>query len=264
MFGYTGHSTHWRDLRQAPLGLLRRAKCYGGNLLLEIVGRPRVEWARTGWKGIMAKLKKNPALLAPGPGALHQRIGSQSVRTSFRMSPGAVDALSWMAQRFGTTQKEILRQIVADLVALEAQSPRRFASLVRRAKAASGDSSVRRAYVVPNDALDMLKGIARRSACSRDAILQEALRTYFDATSEAEDSLRASRGRALQIIRGAHQRATHGDAALRELLDAGDPIAARFSAIVDALADLERDLAHELDPDMPDWSPADSAPLGDD
>ncbi len=201
----------------------------------------------------MPSLKKRHTPLKPGVYQLQRRAVPQSVRTSFRFSAEASDALAWMAKRFETTQKHIIATVVHDLKELRDNAPRRFQALARTAYESTTAHGTRRAYVVPRNTLDVLHELASDAQSPRDALLESALYAYFEATKDAEDTLRSNRGHALNALRDMMTQTEKAANELDAVLDKEDPIRERFDSIAADFAKLELELRTEVEPNAPVW-----------
>ena len=92
--------------------------------------------------------------------------GRQSVRTTFKLSPRSIDALSLLAGQLGIKQKSIFDHLVDDTRALQAlaQDIEKRAEIERE--------RVAKTYVISRKTLENLEQVCKRYQAPRDALVE--------------------------------------------------------------------------------------------
>lgn len=95
--------------------------------------------------------------------------GKQSVRATFRLSAGAIDAISIVSAHLGIKQKSLFDHLMEDTGALHS-----IADEIRRARVRQ-KSKVQKTYVVSRKTLSLLEEISKRFSAPRDALVEVSI-----------------------------------------------------------------------------------------
>lgn len=154
--------------------------------------------------------------------------GRQSVRTTFKLSEHAIDALSILAGQLGIKQKSLVDHLIEDTRALELIAED-FAELGRRS------GRVAKTYVVSRRTLENLERISLRFNTPRDALVEHSIERILPLLQREKD--RHSRRK--ETLRDLQQFQTAGEALLGEAegsLGEDDPVCQELQNMLRAVA----------------------------
>ena len=107
--------------------------------------------------------------------------GRQSVRTTFKLTPRSIDALSLLASQLGIKQKSIFDHLVDDTRALQALAR----DLENRAELAQ--DRVPKTYVISRKTLENLEQVCKRYQAPRDALVEFCIERIMPLIKEEKE-----------------------------------------------------------------------------
>lgn len=112
--------------------------------------------------------------------------GRQSVRTTFKLSQKAINALSILACQMGIKQKSLFDHLVDDVQALKA--------IAREAEdAASTAQRVPKTYVISRRTLENLEHISARYNTPRDLLVEFSIERILPLIEQEKESMKKGR-----------------------------------------------------------------------
>ncbi len=139
--------------------------------------------------------------------------GRQSVRTTFKLSPRCIDALSLLAGQLGIKQKSIVDHLVDDTQTLHA--------LAREAvqRDSMADDRVAKTYVISRRTLESLETVSKRFQTPRDTLVESSIERIMPLLKEEKRK---------------HQQRKHLQDRLQQLLQASKELLEQADAVLDA------------------------------
>ena len=107
--------------------------------------------------------------------------GRQSVRTTFKLTPRSIDALSLLASQLGIKQKSIFDHLVDDTRALQALAR----DLENRAELVK--ERVPKTYVISRKTLENLEQVCKRYQAPRDALVEFCIERIMPLIKEEKE-----------------------------------------------------------------------------
>jgi hypothetical protein len=107
--------------------------------------------------------------------------GRQSVRTTFKLTPRSIDALSLLASQLGIKQKSIFDHLVDDTRALQALAR----DLENRAELVQ--ERVPKTYVISRKTLENLEQVCKRYQAPRDALVEFCIERIMPLIKEEKE-----------------------------------------------------------------------------
>ena len=107
--------------------------------------------------------------------------GRQSVRTTFKLTPRSIDALSLLAGQLGIKQKSIFDHLVDDTKALQALAR----DLENRAEL--DQERVPKTYVISRKTLENLDQVSKRYQAPRDALVEFCIERIMPLIKEEKE-----------------------------------------------------------------------------
>jgi len=104
--------------------------------------------------------------------------GRQSVRTTFKLPPRSIDALSLLATQLGIKQKSLFDHLVDDTRALQA-----LAREIEKRDAVK-ENRVAKTYVISRKTLENLEQVCRRYQTPRDALVEFSIERIMPLIQE--------------------------------------------------------------------------------
>lgn len=111
--------------------------------------------------------------------------GRQSVRTTFKLTPRSIDALSLLAGQLGIKQKSIFDHLVDDTRALQALAR----ELEKRE--ALNEERVPKTYVISRKTLENLEQVCKRYQTPRDALVEFSIERIMPLIKEEKKKHRS-------------------------------------------------------------------------
>jgi len=144
--------------------------------------------------------------------------GRQSVRTTFKLSPRSIDALSLLAGQLGIKQKSIVDHLIDDTQALHALAR----EAVQRTRTA--DDRVAKTYVISRRTLESLERVSKRFQTPRDILVESSIERIMPLLREEKrkhQQRKRLQDRLQQLLHASKELLEQADA----VLDADDPVA---------------------------------------
>ncbi len=107
--------------------------------------------------------------------------GRQSVRTTFKLTPRSIDALSLLAGQLGIKQKSIFDHLVDDTRALQA-----LAREIEQ-RDAIDENRVAKTYVISRKTLENLEQVSKRYQTPRDALVEFSIERILPLIQEEKN-----------------------------------------------------------------------------
>jgi hypothetical protein len=143
--------------------------------------------------------------------------GRQSVRTTFKLTPRSIDALSLLAGQLGIKQKSIFDHLVDDTRTLQALAR----DLEKRSE--MDQERVPKTYVISRKTLENLEQVCKRYQAPRDALVEFCIERIMPLIKEEKEKhLKRQKLHAKLDEFLAHSRELLEDA--DKLLDRDDPV----------------------------------------
>jgi hypothetical protein len=143
--------------------------------------------------------------------------GRQSVRTTFKLTPRSIDALSLLAGQLGIKQKSIFDHLVDDTAALKA-----LAKEIEN-RETIGDNRVAKTYVISRRTLENLERVCKRYQTPRDALVEfsiERILPLIQDEKKKHNNRKKLTGKLNQLLSDSRELLEKAD----RLLDRDDPV----------------------------------------
>jgi hypothetical protein len=143
--------------------------------------------------------------------------GRQSVRTTFKLSPRCIDALSLLAGQLGIKQKYIVDHLIDDTQALHALAR----EAVQRTRTV--DDRVAKTYVISRRTLESLERVSKRFQAPRDILVESSIERIMPLLREEKrkhQQRKRLQDRLQQLLHASKELLEQADA----VLDADDPV----------------------------------------
>lgn len=151
--------------------------------------------------------------------------GRQSVRTTFKLPPRCIDALSLLAAQLGIKQKSIFDHLVDDTRVLQALA-REFEQ-----RQPADQNRVAKTYVISRKTLENLEQVSKRFQTPRDALVEFSIERIMPLLQEEKNKHKNRK----KLRSGLDRFLQEGRALLKEadkLLDRDDPAFQRIYQMV--------------------------------
>lgn len=126
----------------------------------------------------MTEKKKSVELVMMSETYSSDLKGRQSVRTTFKLTPRSIDALSLLAGQLGIKQKSIFDHLVDDTAALKA-----LAKEIESRKTIAANR-VAKTYVISRRTLENLEQVCKRYQTPRDALVEFSIERILPLIQE--------------------------------------------------------------------------------
>lgn len=126
----------------------------------------------------MTEKKKSVELVMMSETYSSDLKGRQSVRTTFKLTPRSIDALSLLAGQLGIKQKSIFDHLVDDTAALKA-----LAKEIENRKTIAANR-VAKTYVISRRTLENLEQVCKRYQTPRDALVEFSIERILPLIQE--------------------------------------------------------------------------------
>jgi len=126
----------------------------------------------------MADKKKSVELVMMSQTYSSDLKGRQSVRTTFKLTPRSIDALSLLAGQLGIKQKSIFDHLVDDTTALKT-----LAKEIEKREVIAPDR-VAKTYVISRRTLENLEQVCKRYQTPRDALVEFSIERILPLIQE--------------------------------------------------------------------------------
>ncbi len=152
--------------------------------------------------------------------------GRQSVRATFKLSSGCIEAISIVAAQLGIKQKSLFDHLAQDSESLNA-----IAKEVQNARVGA-ENRVQKTYVISRSSLSLLDEISRAFNAPRDALVEFSVRRLLPVIDN-EQKKYEMRKAAFAGIRQHLNKGTHLLEKLIEQMGEDDPVVARLASVMD-------------------------------
>lgn len=153
--------------------------------------------------------------------------GRQSVRATFKLSVGCIEAISIVAAQLGIKQKSLFDHLAQDSDTLNA-----IAREVQNARVRSGNR-VQKTYVISRRSLSLLDEISRAFNAPRDALVEFSVRRLLPVIDDEQKKYEMRKAAYTNI----RKHLDKGLLLLERMIDQlgeEDPVVARMAAAMDA------------------------------
>ncbi len=165
--------------------------------------------------------------------------GKQSVRTTFKLTDKAIEALSIMSYQLGIKQKSLFDHLVDDIQLL-----REIAESVEQKK--RGKNCVAKTYVISRRTLENLDIISTRYSTPRDLLVEvsiERLLPLIEQEKQKHEKRKQLHAGFCEILHKAEEMILQSEQELGE----DDPVLGRYGGAVAALAKSVREMEGYLE-----------------
>jgi hypothetical protein len=168
----------------------------------------------------------------------------QSVRTTFRFSERAEDALDRLSKTTKVTKKDILDRFARLILKDDALTTR----LVKEASkvAANQELGVRKTWVITKATLKLIRDKSQTNGLSRDALAESLVLFANELIKTANQQRPEKHKEALKIIDDFWKNAEQIEDQLGDLLGEDDPICERFRYVVPIIMNLSMAIEAEI------------------
>ncbi|THB77763.1 MAG: hypothetical protein D6B25_05965 [Desulfobulbaceae bacterium] len=147
--------------------------------------------------------------------------GKQSVRTTFKLSPKCIDAMSLLAGQLGIKQKSLFDHLMDDTQALKAIAEESPEEQTRRSE------RVAKTYVISRRTLEVLEHFSRKFETPRDILVEFSIERIMPLVEE-ERKKHEQRKKLLERIDDLHRSSRKLLAEADQTLDSDDPVLERL------------------------------------
>ena len=155
--------------------------------------------------------------------------GRQSVRATFKLSSGCIEAISVVAAQLGIKQKSLFDHLAQDSDSLNA-----IAREVQNARVRA-ENRVQKTYVISRRSLSLLDEISQAFNAPRDALVEFSVRRLLPVI----DTEQKKYERRKQAFHGMRRHFEEGMQLLEKMIDQlgeEDPVVSRMAAVMEAYA----------------------------
>ncbi len=173
----------------------------------------------------------------------------KSVRITLRIRKDCSDAITWLAEYYGITQKELFEQMAKELPSflVEIRKHRAFKKIEVRTVTAR----IRKAQLVSSKAYRLLGSLSKRYRTSRDQLIETwVLLTKILLEQQAKESVDKHK-EAFKIVEDFWDHAETVKEELRKLLGDEDPILRRFYDVLSVVDFLCQSIEAEIEEGIP-------------
>lgn len=152
--------------------------------------------------------------------------GRQSVRATFKLSSGCIEAISIVAAQLGIKQKSLFDHLAQDSDSLNA-----IAREVQNARV-SAENRVQKTYVISRRSLTLLDEISRAFNAPRDALVEFSVRRLLPVIDNEQKKYEMRKA----AFKGIRNHLERGKLLLGRMVDelgADDPLVAKMAAVMD-------------------------------
>jgi uncharacterized protein (UPF0147 family) len=155
--------------------------------------------------------------------------GRQSVRATFKLSAGCIEAISIVAAQLGIKQKSLFDHLAQDSDSLNA-----IARKVQNARVRA-DNRVQKTYVISRQSLSLLDEISRAFNAPRDALVEFSVRRLLPVIDN-EQKKYEMRKAAFSEIESHLQKGKQLIGKMVDQLGEEDPVVAKLASVMDTYA----------------------------
>ncbi len=166
--------------------------------------------------------------------------GRQSVRATFKLTSGCIEAISIVAAQLGIKQKSLFDHLVQDSDSLNA-----IAKEVQNARVRPGNR-VQKTYVISRRSLFLLDEISRAFNAPRDALVEFSVRRLLPVIDNEQKKYEMRKAASSDIFRHLDK----GKQLLDQMIDQlgeDDPVVSKLSSVMDTYAGAAKAIATFLE-----------------
>jgi hypothetical protein len=166
--------------------------------------------------------------------------GRQSVRATFKLSAGCIEAISIVAAQLGIKQKSLFDHLVQDSISLNAIAKEVQNSRVRSA------NRVQKTYVISRKSLSLLDKISRAFNAPRDALVEFSVKRLLPVIDNEQKKYQMRKA----AFSAVQQHFNEGRKLLDEVrvpLGEDDPVVAKLASVMETYAGAVKILAAFLE-----------------
>jgi uncharacterized protein (UPF0147 family) len=155
--------------------------------------------------------------------------GRQSVRATFKLSSGCIEAISIVAAQLGIKQKSLFDHLAQDSDSLNA-----IAKEVQNARVGA-ENRVQKTYVISRSSLSLLDEISRAFNAPRDALVEYSVRRLLPVIDNEQKKYEMRKA----AFSGIQQHLYKGKQLLEKMIEQmgeDDPVVARMASAMDTYA----------------------------
>ncbi len=164
----------------------------------------------------------------------------KSVRTNFKFSKKACEALDWLSNNFKITLKELITSLCNE------NNLKQIAEKTKNKNPVSSDSSIRKTYVISKKAFRILTNTSKEYNIPRDELFENIILDFKSLLDEILKERQERYEKALDPILQLSLDATEILSKLCGILDDDDPILEEFNLIEVRLAFLCDEIENKL------------------
>jgi len=168
------------------------------------------------------KDKSNSLMFITGSGLR----GRQSVRATFKLSSGCIEAISIVAAQLGIKQKSLFDHLAQDSASLNA-----IAKKVQNARVGA-ENRVQKTYVISRSSLSLLDEISRAFNAPRDALVEFSVRRLLPVIDNEQKKYEMRKA----AFSGIQQHLNKGRQLLEKMigqLGEDDPVVTKLASVMD-------------------------------
>lgn len=168
----------------------------------------------------------------------------QSVRTSFRLTRSADNALKWLAKHDSITSKDVFQYLFNWMAALLLLGDHRdnqddMFSIDREFNPLTSEQSTRKTLVISKIALSTINDISKKHQISRDSLVNQCLLSLKLFREKQLKKEKKENKKALKVISQFISKAEDVERQLKTILEESSPILSRFARGVAILGNLQ-------------------------
>jgi uncharacterized protein (UPF0147 family) len=155
--------------------------------------------------------------------------GRQSVRATFKLSSGCIEAISIVAAQLGIKQKSLFDHLAQDSESLNA-----IAREVQNARVRA-ENRVQKTYVISRSTLSLLDEISRAFNAPRDALVEFSVRRLIPVIDNEQKKYELRKA----AFTGIRQHFEKGTRLLENMIDQlgqDDPVVSKLASVMDTYA----------------------------
>lgn len=173
----------------------------------------------------------------------------QSVRTTFRLSKEANEALGWLAKQQKVTMKDVLHTSLegwgeALRLLSSVKSPE---TLGREFPGINEVREIRKTLVLTRGTLKRLKILSEKYSIPRDILIDQAIMDSKEQITRDREETRRKHQEALELIANLESEASNVEMSLMMILDEEDPIRNHLGSAVNTIMNLHQAIKDELE-----------------
>lgn len=177
----------------------------------------------------------------------------QSVRTTFRLSKQANEALGWLAKQQKVTMKDVLDtslEFLGEALGLLAlhTSPE---TLLREIPGINETREIRKTLVLTRGTLKRLKILSEKFGIPRDILIDKAIMSSKEQIIRDGEETKIKHQKALELIANLESEASNVEMSLMMILDEEDPIRNHLGSAVYTIMNLHQAIKDELENGIP-------------